>query len=325
MTPQTSVPAPPFWKRVLLRSFQTVIVLGTVFIVLSLAVWAYPPLIILATPGHVSSPYCTKWQTVLESNVLVDQRHFEERIRKASHLVQRDGPLELWETPNGRFWIPTDKSDSHTVLHLLLAQQERNIYGGPKNGVRRGDVVFDLGAHVGVYVRKALDAGASKVIAVEPTPEVVECLRRNFPAEIVSGRVIVVPKGIWDKDDVLDLFGGGVAGSGNTFINETGQTAAKSIQGIPVTSIDRLVEELKLERVDFIKADIKGAVTRMLKGGSATIHRFHPRMVFSTEEPPEEPNAINDALLAIAPDYKLTCGPCLLSGGEIRNDVIFFQ
>lgn len=313
----------PLWKRALLRCFQTVIGLGTVLIVLSLVVWAYPPLIILGMRGQVSSPYCTKWQTFLESKILFDQQHSEDRIRKASRLVQHDGPLELWETPNGRFWIPTDKGD--TVLHLLLAQQQRNIYGGQQYGVRRGDVVFDLGAHVGVYVRKALDAGASKVIAVEPTPLVVECLRRNFPVEIASGRVIVVPKGIWDKDDVLDLFGGGAAGAGNTFINETGVVAAKSIQGIPVTSIDRLVQELKLERVNFIKADIKGAVGRMLKGASATIIRFHPRMVLSTEEPPEEPNAINDALLAIAPSYKLTCGPCLVRGAEIRNDVIFFQ
>jgi FkbM family methyltransferase len=322
MTSQAPIPL-PLWKRALLHSFQTVIVLGTVLIAVSLAVWAYPPLIVFGMHGHVSSPYCTKWQAFLETKVLLDQGNFEERIRKASVLVQRDGQLELWETPHGRFWIPTD--NGNTVLHLLLAQQERNIYGGQKNGVRRGDVVFDLGAHVGTYVRKALDAGASKVIAVEPTPLVVECLRRNFPVEIASGRVIVVPKGIWDKDDVLDLFGGGSAGSGNTFINETGKTAAKSIQGIPVTSIDRLVKELKLERVDFVKADIKGAVTRMLKGASATIGRFHPRMVFSTEEPPEEPNAINDALLAIAPEYKLTCGPCLLSGTEIRNDVIFFH
>jgi methyltransferase, FkbM family len=322
MTSHAPLPLPPA-KRALVRFFQTVIVLGTISIVLSLGVWAYPPLIIFGRPGLPSSPYCTQWKTFVESKVLLDQEKLEARIRKESVLIQRDGPLELWKTPHGRFWVPTDEGLS--VLHILLAQQERNIYGGEKYGVRRGDVVFDLGAHVGTYVRKALDAGAGKVVAVEPTPLVVECLRRNFPAEIASGRVIVVAKGIWDKEDILDLFGGGSAGSGNTFINDTGQTAAKSIQGIPVTSIDRLVEELKLEKVNFIKADIKGAVTRMLKGGSATIRRFHPRMVLSTEEPPEDPKPINDALLAIAPGYRLTCGPCLIRGAEIRNDVIFFQ
>jgi FkbM family methyltransferase len=313
----------PIWKRALLWFFRIVIGLGSVCIPLMLAVWAYPPLIILASPGRVSSVYCTPWKAFFESKVLLDQQKIEDRIRGASHLIQRDGELELWETPHGRFWIPAAKDGS--VLELLLAQQERDIYGDRRLGVRRGDVVFDLGAHVGTYIRKALDLGASKIIAVEPTPEVVRCIRLNFPAEIASGRVIVVPKGIWDKEELLDLFSGGADGAGNSFINETGKAAAISAHSIPVTSIDKLVEELKLDKVDFIKADIKGATIRMIQGGAGSIRQFHPRMAISTEEPPEDPKAIYEALLSAAPGYKLICGPCLLRANEIRNDVIFFE
>jgi hypothetical protein len=67
---------------------------------------------------------------------------------------------------------------------VLLAQQKRKIYGG---------------AHVGTYVRTAPDAGAARVIAIELSPEALECLRRDVPREVASGRVIVYPKGIWDR------------------------------------------------------------------------------------------------------------------------------
>jgi FkbM family methyltransferase len=47
--------------------------------------------------------------------------------------------------------------------------------------IGNGDVVLDLGAHVGSFVRFALDEGAARVIAVEMLPETLALLRRNFP------------------------------------------------------------------------------------------------------------------------------------------------
>ena len=64
-----------------------------------------------------------------------------------------------------------------------------------ENFVRPGDVVLDCGANIGVFVRESLDAGAKTVVAIEPAPENIECLRRNFKDEIAAGRVIVYPEG----------------------------------------------------------------------------------------------------------------------------------
>src|SRR5262249_42061285 len=85
------------------------------------------------------------------------------------------------------------------------AEQQRDIYGVNSRGVRTGDIVLDCGANVGVYTRRALDAGAKKVIAIEPAPENILCLRKTFAQEIAGGRVVVYPKGVWDKDDILPM------------------------------------------------------------------------------------------------------------------------
>ena len=85
------------------------------------------------------------------------------------------------------------------------------------------------------------------------------------------------------------------------------------------------MKELNLPRVDLIKADIKGAGTRMIKGGAETIRAYHPRIVISVEEEPEDPAEIRDAVLSIDPGYRFRPGPCEFSDGEIRNDTIFFE
>jgi hypothetical protein len=92
-----------------------------------------------------------------------------------------------------------------------------------------------------------------------------------------------------------------------------------------VTTIDKIVAELHLPRVDMIKADIKGAGTRMIKGAGTTLRAYHPRIVISVEEAPEDPAEIRTAVLNVAPNYQFRPGPCLITGDEIRNDTIFFQ
>ena len=103
-------------------------------------------------------------------------------------------------------------------MPTLLAQQETRIYGGPDRGVRPGDAVIDCGAHVGVYVRTALDAGAKIVVAVEPAPQNIESPRWNFSQEIAAGQVVVYPQGVWDREEMLPLYSDPANSAGDSFI-----------------------------------------------------------------------------------------------------------
>jgi FkbM family methyltransferase len=282
----------------------------------------FPGIAILPFVTHAKiSPYCTVSRGVIDAQVKLTQGDLEKKLLAHSHVLQKDGHYKLWSTPEGEFWVP-DTSDD--ILAILLAQQERKIYGDARTGgVKQGDIVLDGGAHIGVYVKTALDAGAIKVVAIEPSPEALVCLRRNFRKEIESGKVIVYPKGIWDEEKHLVFYANGNGAAGDSFVTRAAD--AKPVADIPVTTIDKIVKELNLPRVDIIKADIKGAGTRMIKGGVETIRAYHPRMVISVEEEPEDPAEIHDAVLSIVPNYQFRPGPCLFTDGEIRNDTIFFQ
>jgi FkbM family methyltransferase len=318
MEPRRSKPL----SRLAKFALRTAIFLSMAFATLWTVLYFYPGLAILPFARRArTSPFCSTWQAVRDTAVKVRQGELVKEIRANCRVIRTEAGYKLWSTPNGQFWVP-DTSDE--IIAVLLAQQKRKIYGDAESGgVRTGDIVLDGGAHVGTYVRTALDAGAATVIAIEPSPEALVCLRRNFAREVASGRVIVYPKGIWDEERRLVFYTNGNGAAGDSFVEQG--PGSKTIAGVPVTTVDRIVAELALPRVDLIKADIKGAGTRMVTGAVNTIRAFHPRIVVSVEEAPEDPASIKAAVMQIAPDYRFRCGPCLFTGGEIRNDTIFFQ
>ena len=302
---------------------SSIIWIGVLVIAGEAALISYPGLIILPSVSKLTySPYCTIWQSVRDGHVKIERGELAAEIRAQSHVVKTEGKFKLWSTPLGEYWVP-DTSDS--ILSILLAQQQTRIYGdADSGGVRKGDIVLDGGAHIGTYVRTALDAGARTVVAIEPSPEALWSLHRNFAKEIATGSVIVYEKGIWDEEKTLVLFSNGNGAAGDSFVAEG--VGAHRIAGIPVSTIDLIVKELDLPRVDFIKADIKGAGTRMIRGATETIRKYHPRMVISTEEAPEDPAAIRQAVMTVDPSYQFRGGPCLYTGrDEVRNDTVFFQ
>jgi FkbM family methyltransferase len=299
-------------------------VIGTGLLTLAAmaVVFFYPGLLILPRASTLTySPYCTVWQGIRDNSVKIERFNLATQIHDSSHVVKSEGKFKLWSTPKGDYWVP-DANDA--ILSILLAQQATHIYGSAgSGGVRKGDIVLDGGAHIGTYVRTALEAGAERVIAIEPSPDAVWALRRNFAKEMADGTVVVYEKGIWDEERTLVFYANGNGAAGDGFLTE-GRGARRIT--VPVTTIDRLVQDLDLPRVDIIKADIKGAGTRMIQGARQTITRYHPRIVISTEEAPEDPAAIHQAIMTVDPNYQFRAGPCLFTGvDEIRNDTIFFQ
>jgi FkbM family methyltransferase len=222
----------------------------------------------------------------------------------------------------GTYWIPAGNA-THFVLPFNLAEQEMRIYGTGPQAVGKGDIVLDCGANVGVFTREALNAGAGKVIAIEPAPENIEVLRRNFKDEIEAGRVVVYPKGVWDKDDVLTLRIDPHNSAADTLVIDR-KEATDGVK-VPLTTIDKLVAELKLDRVSYIKMDIEGAEPNALRGARDTIIKWKPRISISAYHQPDHPVVIPQIIRETRSDYHMECGPCAEANGHIRPDILYFR
>src|SRR5205085_5144762 len=112
-----------------------------------------------------------------------------------------------------------------------------------------------------------------KIIAVEAGTEDLECLYRNFSGEVATGRVLVIPK-------------------------ERG------------TTLDKIVAEMNLPRLHYIKIDNEGAECTALAGARDTISRFKPRIAVTTYHRASDPKRIEQTIRAIRSDYQVQCGPC---------------
>ena len=289
-------------------------------LVVAMAAMLYPPIRLSALVLAGRSPSCPMGQAVKSEQWRQRKTEGKDRILAASKTVQKDGDLELWETPKGAFWTP---SRSRFGLPFHLAEQEMNIYGNEQIGVRKGDIVLDCGANIGTFTRTALDRGAKTVVAIEPAPENLECLRRTFAKEIESGRVIVYNKGVWHKDDVLTLHLHDHNSAADSFVIKDHEGEGQTVQA-QLTTIDKMVAELNLPRVDFIKMDIEGAEPNALRGGQATLAKFHPRLAMSVYHQPEHPVVVPQLINEAWDGYRMECGPCAVVGNRIRPDIMYF-
>ncbi len=279
----------------------------------------YPPAKLGAWYLIGRSPECAFAQAIQADAELKDQVVRKDRILAATKVVETDAQgMKLYATPHGSFWAPPG---NEYILPWNLAEMERDIYGRGPQAIRAGDVVLDCGASIGDFTRAALAKGARLVVAVEPAPEHIECLRRNLKAEIEAGRVIIYPKGVWDKDDVLEFNVDPKNTAANSFVIQ--RDGSHKVR-LPLTTIDKLAAELKLDRIDFIKMDIEGAEPNAVRGAAESIRKWKPRLALSTYHAPDHPRLIPSLVRTLRNDYAVACGPCAVAERSIRPDVVYF-
>lgn len=214
-------------------------------------------------------------------------------------LIREDkkAGLELWDTLLGRLWIPSP--GNFVIKHLEWEQTVEKVYDYPSAHVCRGDTIIDCGAHIGGFTRMALRAGARLVVAIEPEKMNISAFRRNYAEELKTGNVILIEKGIWDKTGSLSLH---LSNTGDSHSVAIPQNAGRD-QTIEVTTIDSLIESLKLPKVDFIKMDIEGAELNALHGSTRVLKRWHPRLAVSSYHKKGDPSAICAIIWEAQPNY----------------------
>ena len=135
--------------------------------------------------------------------------------------------------------------------------------------------------------------------------------------------MVIYPKGVWNRPDVLELSSVDPSNAGANSV-VLGRQAKSKIR-VPVTTIDLIVEELHLDRVDFIKMDIEGAEAQALQGGQATIRHFRPQMAISCEHLPGDVKEIPLVMNAIQPGYQARPSDCYDFFSRVQPAVLHFR
>ena len=197
-----------------------------------------------------------------------------------------------WETPLGRFW--GTERDGRELDLLALEQAVGDIYEQAPVSVEPGDIVVDVGAHLGTFTRLALLRGARQVIAVEADPVNASCFGRTFAPEIADGRVRLVEAAAWHSPGSLQFEAGNSTQTGH--VAGSGSTHAITVRAV---TLDAVADGLKLGRVDFIKMDIEGAERHALAGARRLLAAHKPKLAIciyhATDDPEVVPRVVLDA------------------------------
>lgn len=161
--------------------------------------------------------------------------------------------------------------------------------------VSPGDVVVDVGAALGIYtcLLSRLVGPTGVVLSVEPLPGLYApydgWLRlRSAPnvrryalalgAEPHTASVSVpMRRGRPVTGRAFVTTGAGGLGSNAEF-------AEQVEHDVPVTTLDELARRTRLDRIDFVKADVEGGELAFLRGAAATIGEFRPMVLLEVED-----------------------------------------
>jgi FkbM family methyltransferase len=156
-----------------------------------------------------------------------------------------------------------------------LGSYERNQQILFETCVKEGDIVFDIGAHVGFYtlLGSVLVGGRGQVVAFEPVPRNLSYLKKHLQINSVSN-VEVVEAAVSDRHGHVRLSSG--PSSSMWHIDAQGDLEVQAV------SLDELVLSEKLPPPDVIKMDIEGAEFLALNGSARVVKEFHPALLLST-------------------------------------------
>jgi len=134
--------------------------------------------------------------------------------------------------------------------------------------IQKGDVVVDAGAHVGVFTRKFSEAVGStgKVLAFEPDFRLVGLLTQNSDD---LKNVDIYPYGLWDEEDYRALHIPGKYWGSSSFTHfHSDDTQWNPVR---VLTLDQIIDEQNIGKVNFVKMDVEGSEIRILKGMKKTL------------------------------------------------------
>lgn len=145
--------------------------------------------------------------------------------------------------------------------------------------VNKGETVIECGGFWGdTSLYFATKVGANgKVFTFEFIPGNLKIMKTNLEQNPkYANNIQIVAHPVWEKSDLNVYYTDrGAASSVSMTDPGNGASVVKS------KSIDTLVEEQQLEKVDFIKMDIEGAEPFALRGAENTLRKFKPTLAIA--------------------------------------------
>lgn len=158
------------------------------------------------------------------------------------------------------------------------------------NYVAVGEIVWDIGANIGLYTLYAASKPGVAVVAFEPSAASFASLVRNIELNGLGGRVQAFCVALAERTgiDLLHMANTGAGHSMHAFGQlETveGTIRPSFSQAVPGFSIDDFIRVFEIAPPDHIKLDVDSIEEQVLRGGRETLRRVKTVLVESESGP----------------------------------------
>ncbi|MXO90663.1 FkbM family methyltransferase [Pontixanthobacter aquaemixtae] len=292
--------------------------------------------IVLARGGPVisfDSKHLSGWSKVLDHAFEPEENpDYELQLHKDSA-----GRMPATYVGDGRVLLETvyhhlmvvPGADISILPHLIRDGYFDEALTSVINGMLRPGMTFvDIGANFGTYtvIGAQIVGPQGRVVAIEPVPPIGQMLFETVAMNGFDDRCEVLRVAAGAEDGTATIFGFGSRQGGNTLLEHIADDARDKLgqevtqHEVPVRTLDGIVEELELTRIDFMKIDVEGFEQQVLKGGRKTIQSMRPTLLLEWhacffDERGNDPRAYYDVLTEDL-GYELFR---VESGGKIRK------
>ncbi|MCL9981731.1 MAG: FkbM family methyltransferase [Erythrobacter sp.] len=178
--------------------------------------------------------------------------------------------------------------DTAIVPHLIRdGFFDRNLTNVIDSMLVSGMTFIDIGANCGTYtIYGAARVGREgRVIAIEAAPAISALLQETVAMNGAEHWCEVLGCAAGAEPGTLVLHTFASRQGGNTVLPEIADVAREALGEtvetveIPCRTLDDIVAERDLSRIDLIKIDVEGFEREVLLGGRATLMRYRPKLI----------------------------------------------
>ena len=203
------------------------------------------------------------------------------------------------EVKEGVFWI--DPVSQFAVSLVAEHGYEPEMGATLRRYLQPGGIFVDIGANEGFFTVQAakIVGPKGKVLAVEPQGRLQEVIRKNVELNGLTN-VTLVRSAVSDRPGEAELHISPSTNTGSTGLSQSTRYRVPH-EAVPVNTLEGILDQHGIEKVDLMKMDIEGfeyeALTgaeRLLKSGRirAIALEMHPDLMCGRGKEPERLEAL---------------------------------
>jgi len=252
-------------------------------------------LLIYRCLGYKYSKLFTNTQEYQEFINTVDTKPLNALVLEANLIPIRHKFMNIYQPIGTTYKV---LATNGFLINFLFNQQYLFSRDGIDIKPAKNDILLDCGACWGDSTIAFADMVGEngKVFAFEFVPENLDIFSKNLELNKQINNITIVKRAVHSKSDEDVHYS---SSSSSTTLNDNGAQSVKTM------SIDDLVANESLSKVDYIKMDIEGSEYSALIGAKETIKKFKPKLAISIYHKYDDLLELPLLIKEILPEYKL--------------------